>query len=348
MNIKQVLKILIGNLCKIMRLPHNNVSSPDLSIETWIRQLTKSNLPPLRGRIAILAGRNSTWVEFAVYAACWIRKLGYSPIIVFSGQEIKNIYKIPHALGLSSSIYHFLRKVIYTGAFWDKVLQIPDIILCDIDHEEKPDLLIMETYKKFAQEWAPTTAAYNVKVEEYEEGPMKQYYNEQVAKEEKNLISWGALSELLFRRLSREYNIKRIVVYNGMIDKSPAVSEAARRLGWDIIFVETWGVKPGIMICNNAPAFEWDVYRWLNTMESWDKNKSQEIDHFITFQETNKVTDVEWLKGFLQYQKSSVDDQINDRLKSFISDGQPIFLMAPNVIADSSTLRRRLIFDSQR
>ena len=45
-----------------------SVAFPRAAIRTWLRELSEeAPAPPLKGRVAVLAMRNPTWIEWAVY-----------------------------------------------------------------------------------------------------------------------------------------------------------------------------------------------------------------------------------------------------------------------------------------
>ena len=72
------------------------------------------------------------------------------------------------------------------------------------------------------------------------------------------------------------------------------------------------------------------------------------MDRFVRYQETNDDMGVDWLVDHIKYQRASVTEGLDERSKVFLAGESPTFLMAPNVIADSGTMRRATIFHSQR
>jgi len=181
--LSRVLKILAGSFRRRLHLPTNSVACPALALGTWIQELKQFHLPLLRGWLPILAIRNATWVEWAVYTACWMRKLGYAPILVYSGRQMAKIYGV-------SSPKQWLRHRLMTAGFWKMVSEIPDVVLWDVDRDETPADVI-DSYGEFAKNYAHTMAAYNLYAEEYEQGHLKEQYAEEVAKAQKELAQWG-------------------------------------------------------------------------------------------------------------------------------------------------------------
>src|SRR5687767_13505370 len=68
-------------------------ATPRQSLKQWLAQL--HNLPPVRGRVLITALRNHTWIEWAAYCACVIRKLGFESTLVYDSQLCDRLYPSP-------------------------------------------------------------------------------------------------------------------------------------------------------------------------------------------------------------------------------------------------------------
>ena len=116
-------------------------------------------------------------------------------------------------------------------------------------------------------------AAYDLHVEEHEEGPLARPYRRAVARAEALLAETGAALE----RLLRENPVSRLVCFSGLIGRSPALCEAARRAGIDVLTVEGWTWRPGHMICNlNAPALEYDLDSWMDALGPWGAAQEHE------------------------------------------------------------------------
>src|SRR5262245_65920622 len=87
-------------------------------------------------------------------------------------------------------------------------------------------------------------------------------------------------------RILKENPVSRLVCYSGLIGSSPAICEAARRGGVEVLTVEGWAWRPGHMICNlNAPALEYNLAGWLQALGSWDAVREQETAELLRFQE---------------------------------------------------------------
>ena len=207
----------------------------------------------------LTAFRNHTWIEWAVYAACQLRRRGVATTLVYSSSEMKRIYPILRVAGVDQL------------GFWGGVEAIPDIRLVDLDHW-LPAPGAAEAYREFAREFAPAVAAYDLHVEENEEGPLGASYRRSVARAEEMLTETAAALE----RILRVNPVSRLVCYSGLIGRSPAACEAARRAGIEVLTVEGWAWRPGHMVCNlGAPALEYNLQGWRRAMGDWDAAREQ-------------------------------------------------------------------------
>ena len=172
-----------------------------------------------------------------MYATCQLRRLGVATTLVYSGSEVRRLYPLARVAGVDQL------------GFWAGVAEIPDVRLVDLD-DWRPRAEEAEPYRGFARAYAPTVAAYDLHVEEEEEGPLGPAYRRAVARAEEMLADTAAALE----RILQQNPVSRVIAYSGLIGRSPAVQEAARRQGVEVLTVEGWAWRPGHMICNrNAP-----------------------------------------------------------------------------------------------
>jgi hypothetical protein len=280
----------------------------------------------------ITAFRNRTWIEWAVYAACQLRRLGVATTLVYSSSEVKRLYPLAR-VGAFGQL-----------GFWAGVERIPQIRLIDLD-DWRPAADELRSWREFAREMAPTVAAYDLRVEENEDGPLAATYRKEVARTEETLAETAAAME----RILGVNAVSRLVCYSGLIGRSPALVEAARRAGVEVLTVEGWAWRPGHMICNlNAPALEYNVEGWLQAVGDWDERREQESARLLRFQE-GALGHEEPAPGNLHsVQRTSLTAPLPSALAAFLERGGPRFLLATNVVGDSSTLRRPSVFRNQR
>jgi hypothetical protein len=98
----------------------------------------------------VTAFRNRTWIEWAVYAACQLRRLGVATTLVYSSSEVRRLYPLARVAGFDQL------------GFWAGVEEIPQIRLVDLDDwRPRPDEAA--AYRTFARDFAPTVAAYDLR-----------------------------------------------------------------------------------------------------------------------------------------------------------------------------------------
>jgi len=312
------------------RLTITQPALPRLALSSWTAALSGVN--GLRDRVMVTAFRNRTWIEWAVYATCQLRRLGVATTLVYSSSEVRRLYPLARVAGMDRL------------GFWAGVKSIPDVRLIDLD-DWRPTLEEAGPYADFARELAPTVAAYDLHVEEHEDGPLARAYRRAVARAETLLLESGAAMD----RILRENPVPRVVCYSGLIGRSPAVCEAARRAGVDVLTVEGWAWRPGHMICNlNAPALEYNLEGWLRALGSWDAGREAEAARLLRFQEGALGRDEAAPGNLHRVQRTARTEPLPPAVAAFRERPGPSFLLAPNVVGDSSILRRQPIFRNQR
>ena len=303
---------------------------PRLALSSWTRALPAGGR--VRRRVVVTALRNRTWVEWAVYATCQLRRLGVATTLVYSSSEVRRLYPLAWLPGLEQL------------GFWAGVEGIPDLRLVDLD-DWYPPVEQAASWRDFAREFAPAVAAYDLHAEENEEGPLAPAYRRAVARAETMLAETGAA----MARILQVNPVSRLVCYSGLIGRSPAICEAARGAGVEVLTVEGWAWRPGHMICNlNAPALEYNLDGWLRAVGAWDAADERETARLLRFQEGTLGGD-ETLPGNLhRVQRMTSTAPLPPAVASFRERPGPAFLLATNVVGDSSILRREPIFRSQR
>jgi hypothetical protein len=312
------------------RRPVTEPALPRLAVTNWTSALPRRG--ELRRRVMMTAFRNRTWIEWAVYAACHLRRLEVATTLVYSSSEVRRLYPLSRLTGVDQL------------GFWAGVEAIPNIRLVDMD-EWRPTPGEAAAYEDLAREFAPTVAAYDLHVEENEGGPLARAYQRAVAVSEERLAAAGGALD----RILRENPVSRLVCFSGLIGPSPAFCEAARRAGVEVLTVEGWTWRPGHMICNlNAPALEYNLEGWLRAVGTWDARREEESGRLFRFQE-GALAEGEAPPGNLySVQRKPSNAPLPPAVAAFRERRGPTFLLATNVVGDSSILRREPIFRSQR
>jgi hypothetical protein len=294
------------------------------ALEQWLTQL--SNVPPPKGRVLITALRNYTWIEWAVYCASVIRKMGYSSTLIFNQSEVKKLFKAP-------AYYNF----------WRRVNSIPEIQLRNLE-----ELSYNETdYNRYYiqnKKNAVTALAYDYHIESDEiiKNPEK-YYNALILLREK-----GAKNAARMLNFCKTNKFHIFFCYSGLIHDTSMLLNGAIDAGQETICIEGWAWRPGHLIYNfNAPSLEYNVKGWMNYLSKFDEKMDSDIKKYFDFLDGAKPDD-KWLNNFYNVQKSNIATALPYHIKNFIRGNEKIFLMACNVIGDSSMINRETIFESHK
>lgn len=310
------------------------IKTSRMALEQWKTQIAVTNFSGKK-KILIVAFRNYTWVEWAIFAAHYMYRMGYHPIVLFSNQEIVKLY--PNK--------RFIEKMGFN--FWNGVEKLNYIKIINIDEYTTIDDSSEETYCEFAHDFSATAAAYNLRVEEFEEHVLVDEYNEEKEKCEAVLRKYGTALEKVLTSLKFE----RLICPSGLIGISSAVLEVTKRLNIESVFVEGWAMRPGHMIwALNQPALEYDIQGWAKVIGNWDDHKERESMNFQKFQEKENLDleNLQWLKDFHSVQRIEKNMNFSTALNNFMNSKGPLFLLGTNVVGDSSTLRRSTIFKNQK
>jgi hypothetical protein len=328
--IQRLHKTVVGTAQWARGRPITEPALPRLAVSSWTMALPAGG--KVRRRVIVTAFRNRTWIEWAVYAACQLRRLGVATTLVYSSSEVRRLYPLAWVPGFEQL------------GFWAGVEAIPDLRLVDLD-DWYPTPEDTAPWLDFARKFAPTVAAYDLHVEENEEGPLAPSYRRAVARAESLLSETGAA----MARILRVNPASRLVCYSGLIGRSPALCEAAQRAGVEVLTVEGWAWRPGHMICNlNAPALEYNVEGWLRAVGGANDASERETTRLLRFQEGTLEAEEAPPGNLHRVQRTSSTAPLPPAVAAFRERSGPTFLLATNVVGDSSILRREPIFRSQR
>lgn len=296
------------------------------AIDGWLAALAARPLPPVRGRIAITALRSLAWVEWAAYAAAVLRTMGWESTLLFRGSQIRRLYPEPRALN-----------------FWARVPRLPGVELIDL--EKEPGAAAADAaLRTLAQRVAPTNVAYDLHLEESDIAADPARHGASVAARAEEIVTLGeALDRVLARR-----SFARLVCYSGLIAESPGLLHVARRRGLTTICLEGWAWRPGHLIYNrDAPAMDYNIAGWMRSLGPWTAEKEREVNAYFKFLDGERH-DGEWLGNFYRIQRDTLAQALPPDLRAFLAGEAPVFVLAPNVIGDSSTLGCETIFAGQQ
>jgi hypothetical protein len=311
------------------------ITTPYAALKQWESKTFQAKRVGRANRIAIMAIRNGTWVEWAVFAAHKIYNMGYQPIVIYDGGDTENIYSTSNvpAGGLN---------------FWKEFLSLDHIEKYDLNEysESKENKSIIASYLDFANEYAHTVAAYNLRVEEFESHVMVEDYKKEYGNAQKMLMTAAvALNNLL-----TNIKVDTFLCPSGLIDQSAATLEVTKRLNIRSIFIEGWAMRPGHLIwAFNRPALDYDVEGWMKVLGEWNSEKEKDANDFKKFQERLSLDrDDEWLEDFHPVQRRAKQNKYPRELDEFLRRPGTLFLCGTNVVGDSATLRRATIYKNQK
>ena len=154
--IDRVRRAALGTAQWVSRRTVTEPALPRLALSSWVSALDTGG--EVRRRVMITAFRNRTWIEWAVYAACQLRRLGVATTLVHSSAEVRRLYPLSCVPGA--------RRL----GFWAGVSAIPNLRLVDLD-DWLPAATQAGAYADFARDYARSVAAYDLHLEEDEDGP---------------------------------------------------------------------------------------------------------------------------------------------------------------------------------
>jgi hypothetical protein len=188
-------------------------------------------------------------------------------------------------------------------------------------------------------------AAYNLRVEEYEQSVFHEEYKKEYQKSYDILLRYSEeIEKSLFN-----FPDARIICPNGLIEKSVIFYLISQRVKINIFFIEGWARRLGHMIwSNNRPVMFYDIEGWANQVGPWDEQKERDYKAMLNFQNLTDIPEDDWFKGFIPVQRSTKNSDIPIDFKEFIVKPGITFLAGTNVIGDSATLRRGSIFKNQK
>jgi hypothetical protein len=306
----------------LFRLIKNKVLSSKGELKSFIPRWLEDlgPLPEKSGKVVLTCLRNPSWIDWAAYAACMFRKRGFESTLLYRSSEISRLYQ-------SGTI--------------DCLSLIPGITLLDID-KETDDVVGFEFFANGEMQWGflDDSLAYDFHVER--ENVQKNPAAYQKAKEllRKQSLQSG---KALLRALGED-DYRQMILYSGLIAETPMLLQIAKRSNLEVVCVEGWAWRSGHMIYNlGQPALEYNIEGWINHY-GWSDETSSAVDEYLAFQDGKSKTSKSWLSNFYNVQRSSVNENLRNEVRNFVQRWPKSFILAPNVIGDSSTLNRETIF----
>lgn len=321
---KKIFNILLGEIDRHLLKNGNHVYTKRQALEQWIYQL--NNLPDIKGRVLITALRNETWIEWAVYCAAVIRQMGFESTLLYKAEEVEKFYK---------------GKTYFN--FWSGVKKIPGIILIDLNTLPF-DNRKYDYYYEVCCSSSIAALAYDYHIESADIIDNPDLYSKELELLRAESATNGAR---LYNHLTQN-KYHQFICYSGIIRDTSMLLQGAIEASHEVVCVEGWSWRPGHMIYNfNAPALEYNIKGWMNHFGSWDKSKEKEISEYFKFLDGNKSHN-NWLQNFYSVQLAKISEGMPHFITDFLNGPEKIFLLACNVIGDSSLLNRETFFRSHK
>jgi hypothetical protein len=305
---------------------------PATGPEQWFAALADLP-PPTKGPILVVCFRKRLWIEWAIYSACHLYRMGYQPTILYSQQEVSAAYGCPDGRGPGEP-----------DDRWAQITRLPIFRFVDLDRYLPTGPTAGADLDRLADRHAPLVVAHDRRCEAVVDG-QDSAWNAEVAAAARILRQYAAACD----RALRELQAPRAICPSGIIGWSGMFREMARALAMPTVFVEMWRIRPGHMTWSlNRPAVDHDLRRWLASLEPWDETKESEVREIMRCREMGGRAEGGWLRDFHSAQRSDVHAGLPENVQRFLERPGPHVLAGPNVIGDSATLGRATIFESQR
>ena len=304
--------------------------TPRAALDRWLASIDSKPLPAITGHVLLSALRNPTWIEWAGYAACVMRRMGVRTTILYSRSQV------------SAAESQWLPS---KWRFWPGMIAIPDITLIDIDTWADPSPTNCPGLDAAVNAIVFAAVAYDRHIEEQDIVDNPSTFGADVdALRARNLRAGNGLYELL-----KQERFDSFILMSGLVGETPGLLHAARESAQTTVCLEGWAWRAGHMIYNhNAPALEYNVKGWLEALGPWDAAKEREVDEYLKFVDGAKASDATWLENFYRVQRDSVSATLPGRVCAFVTAPGTLLLAAPNVVGDSSMLARERCFRGQR
>lgn len=306
------------------------VSTPRAALDRWLVSLYSKSLPTITGHVLLSALRNPTWIEWAGYAACVMRRMGIRTTILYSRSQVRAAEP---------------QWVPAKWRFWPRISEIPDVHLIDIDAWIDGSPSGCPSLEMAVNSIVCAAVAYDRHLEEQDIVDNPSTFGADVeALRVRNLRAGNGLYALLKRE-----RFDSFILMSGLVGETPGLLHAARESAQTTVCLEGWAWRAGHMIYNhNAPALEYNVKGWLEALGPWDAAKEREVDEYLKFVDGAKASDADWLESFYRVQRNSVSATLPERVHAFVTPPGTLLLAAPNVVGDSSMLARERCFRGQR
>ncbi|WP_153115855.1 hypothetical protein [Rhodocyclus tenuis] len=158
----------------------------------------------VRGRVLILASRNATWIEWALYAACMAVLRGWRPTLLVVRKDFRRVYP--------AWVWHGLIRQLESVPEID-VVYLEDVCVSQDD---------LSVWLNSIAAHVASSVAYDNHVEEAEVLSDEKRYGASCRRRRGDMV----LAAAVVNRLLTENRFDRLWCYSGLIDTTPGVLAA--------------------------------------------------------------------------------------------------------------------------
>lgn len=295
------------------------------AFDQWIGACRESRAPRKNQRVGVLMLRNRYWAEWAAYCSCRLYLMGYDPVLIYSGEEVRRRFRQRPLIDPD------------TRGFFSKVRAQDVFPVVDIDPFVDPALSPSAAERADLRLPAQMLVAYDAGKEFVFDEPKIVDATSRIAATRRAAAA-----------LADTYALDRAVLPSGIIGLTAGVYRGFRDAGLPLVTVEDWGLQPRHMVYNiDLPVFSFDYASWFDALPALSAAQQATVRSYIAFQDDPaKARTAAW-SDYRAYQPAAAQDPLPPALEAFLAAGRPAVLLGTNVIGDSATLGRELCFDSQ-
>jgi hypothetical protein len=315
----------LSDLTRLAGRPPVYLGSAYSAFDQWLAACREGRAPRRNQRVGVLMLRNRYWAEWAAYCSCRLHLMGYDPVLIYSGDEVRRRFRQRPLIDPD------------TRGFFAKVRAQDLFPVVDIDPFIDP------TQRPGAAERADLRLPAQMSVA-YDAGKEFVFDEPKIADATERI----AATRRAARALAETYALDRAALPSGIIGLTAGVYRGFRDAGLPLCTVEDWGLQPRHMVYNiDLPVFSFDYAAWFDALPALSPGQEALVRSYIAFQDDPSGARTAAWSDYRAYQPAAAHDPLPADLEAFLAQGRPAVLLGTNVIGDSATLGRELCFDSQ-
>ncbi|MCB9727950.1 MAG: hypothetical protein H6746_05610 [Deltaproteobacteria bacterium] len=315
----------LSDLTRVAGRPPLLLGSAYSALDQWLATCRRHRQPARDVRIGVLMLRNRFWAEWATYCCCRLYLMGYDPVLLYSGDEVRRRFRQRPLIDPD------------TRGFFAKVRRQPVFAVVDLDayveHGEPPT----EAERAELRLAAQMSVAYDA-------GKEFAFDEEKIARATERIVRLQRAAVAI----ARTCRLDRAALPSGIIGLTAGMLRGFQQAGLPLVTVEDWGLQPRHMVYNiDRPVFAFDYAAWFRALPALTPAQQALVDSYVSFQDDPAGARTEAWSDYRAYQPAAAHDPLPPELEAFLDQGRPTALLGTNVIGDSATLGRERCFESQ-